>query len=116
MRNMSFSMTAEAMIAKTKTVTRRQGWAALSPGDVLCAVKKGMGLKKGEKVERLGKIRVVAVERLPISEIDQADCIAEGFGHLTPAEFVAMYCKANGCKPEDACTRIQFVHIDEEVV
>lgn len=112
MRNMSFSMTTEAMINRTKTVTRRQGWTNLQPGDLLCAVKKGMGLKKGEKVERLGTIRVVRVDRWPVGMMPAEDCAKEGFGHLTPTQFVEMYCKANTCTEWDICTRIEFEYID----
>lgn len=46
-RNMSFTLTIEQMRARTKTVTRRKGWAFLKPGDLVWAVVKGMGLKPG---------------------------------------------------------------------
>lgn len=48
-------------IARTKTVTRRKGWRKAVAGQELCGVKKGMGLRPGEKVERLGMIRLVSV-------------------------------------------------------
>ena len=60
---MSFALTTEQIFNRTKTVTRRVGWTFLKPGDLLCAVRKGQGLKKGEKVERLATLRVVSVRR-----------------------------------------------------
>ncbi len=53
MRNMSFMLTTQQMQDRTKDVTRRVGWWFLKPGDVIMAVEKGMGLKKGEKIKRM---------------------------------------------------------------
>ncbi len=75
-RNISFSMTTPQFIDGSKTVTRRMGWKFLKPGDVLCAVEKGMGLKKGEKVKRLGHIKIECVDFERICDIDQADVVA----------------------------------------
>ena len=63
---MSFSMTTEAVRNRTKTVTRRFGWGDLKPGTLLWAVEKGMGLKKGEHVKKLGLIRVVSTRWEPL--------------------------------------------------
>ena len=63
MRNMSFALTTEQIRARTKTVTRRLGWEFLKPGDLVQAVVKCQGLKKGEKVEPLAELRIVAVRR-----------------------------------------------------
>jgi hypothetical protein len=63
MRNISFSLTTEQFKARTKTVTRRLGWTFLEPGTVLMGCEKCMGLKPGEKIVRLGRIRVVSVRR-----------------------------------------------------
>ena len=59
MRNISFSMTTEAVRRREKTVTRRLGWWNLKPGTVLQAVEKAQGLKKGEHVKPICLIRVV---------------------------------------------------------
>ena len=61
-RIMSFSKTIPQMYAKTKTVTRRTGasWMKLQPNDRLWAVEKAQGLRKGEKVKRIGPIIVNA--------------------------------------------------------
>jgi hypothetical protein len=49
-RNISFALTTAQFLDGSKDVTRRIGWKNLNAGDVLCAVKKGMGLKPGEKI------------------------------------------------------------------
>ena len=110
-RNMSFSLTTPQMRARTKDVTRRMGWNRLQIGEELCAVVKGMGLKKGEQVERIGPIRVVSVRREPLNAITPEDCVREGFPEMTPAEFVAMFCKHNGCAPDATINRIEFEHL-----
>lgn len=109
-RNMSFSATLEAVRTRRKTVTRRQGWDHLKPGDELWAVEKAMGLKKGEKIKRICLIRVVHVDRLPIDLIDQEDVYREGFD-TTPEAFVRFYCRFNKVAPSDLCTRIEFEYI-----
>ena len=61
-RNMSFAMTTPQIRARTKTVTRRFSWWFLKPGDVLWAAEKCMGFQKGEKIQRLCRIKVVSVK------------------------------------------------------
>lgn len=107
MRNMSFSLTTPQMEARTKTQTRRLGWSFLQAGDVVRAVEKGMGLKKGEKVRALYPIRVTAVRRERLSAITQADVRREGFAS-SPAQFVAMFVRHNGCMPETEVNVIDF--------
>lgn len=92
----------------TKTVTRRTGWQNLRPGDRLLAVRKAMGLKAGEKVQPLCEIEVVSVDRVHIFDIDKNDTIDEGFPHLSPQEFIDMFCKAMRVKSSDLVTRIEF--------
>ena len=60
---MSFCLTTPQVRAGTKTVTRRIGWWNLKPGELLMAIEKGQGLKKGEHVTRIRPIRVVTVRR-----------------------------------------------------
>lgn len=113
-RNISFFLTTDQFRVRTKTVTRRVGWLFLKPGDFLNGVEKGQGLKKGEKVNRLGPIRVTAVDREPLNTITQADCVAEGFPELSPAEFVSFFCKTHkGCQPATVVTRIAFEYCEE---
>ena len=92
MRLMSFALTTAQLLDGTKTVTRRVGWAGLRPGDRLLAVRKAMGLRKGESPEVLAEVEVVTVRRERLDAITPADCAAEGFPDKTPEEFVAMFC------------------------
>lgn len=109
MRRMSFALTTEQVINKTKTVTRRKGWQKLKPGDLLQPVVKCMGLKKGEKQQLIGgPIEVVSVSREPVIDIKQEDVIKEGFPDWNELDFIEMYCRANKCHSFDLCTRIEF--------
>ena len=95
MRLMSFALTERQLMDGTKTVTRRTGWADLAPGTHLLAVRKAMGLKRGEKAVVLCEIEVVSVWREPLDHITREDVIAEGFPEWAddPLAFVAMFCK-----------------------
>lgn len=111
MRNISFALTTPQFLAGSKTVTRRLGWKFVRPGDRLMAIEKGQGLKKGEKVKRLGEIEVQAVSRERLNWIGPSDVCWEGFMGSTQAQFIQFFCEANGCKPSDWVTRIQFKRI-----
>ena len=121
MRNMSFSLTTPQVRARAKTVTRRLGWKFARAGDVYCAIEKGQGLKKGEKIVRICTIRVVSArsERLDrmTTDLDYgfAETAREGFpnGHPRhfPSEFVGMFCAHNGCDPFVIVTRIEFEYL-----
>jgi hypothetical protein len=116
MRNMSFSMTIEAVRRHEKTVTRRLGWGGLLPETMLHAIEKGQGLKKGEHVKTICTIRVVEVryEYLwRIREEGKPGTAAEGFPELTPDEFVTMFCRANHCDQDTVVARIEFEYVDE---
>ncbi len=120
-RNMSFSITTEQMRNQTKTVTRRLGWQFLKPGDVLNAVVKAMGLKPGEKVQRICQIRVTDVRREPLCKMSKSpaygmqETTLEGYPPGTdkpwPSVFVEMFCNAMGCSSSDDITRIEFEYI-----
>jgi hypothetical protein len=126
MRNMSFALTVGAMENKTKTVTRRLGWAFLKPGDLVWAVDKSLGLKKGEMPRRLSLIRIADIRREPLDKLidfpkyGEEELIKEGIDLTlwTPVTFVAWFC--NQCKvgPSEVITRIEFEHLDkpEEVL
>lgn len=123
MRNISFALTTPQFLDGSKDVTRRMGWINAKVGDVLCAVKKGMGLKKGEQIERLGQIRLVDVRREPLrrmlDDLDYgfAETIREGFplGHPYhwPSEFVEFFCGSHkGCIPGSVVTRLEFERLE----
>jgi hypothetical protein len=113
MKNISFALTERQFLDGSKLVTRRIGWRTLTAGTLLQAVRKGMGLKKGEKAHKLGVIRVTNVRRERLDAITADDCAREGFPEMTPVEFVAMFCREMGCKPETMVGRIEFERILE---
>jgi hypothetical protein len=112
-RNMSFFMTTEQIKNQTKTVTRRLGWKFLKPGDVVWAVEKAQGLKKGEKINRLCKLRIVSVRRERIDEITQEDCVREGFPDMFAEDFIHFFCKAMDIVRWEEVTRIEFEYVEE---
>lgn len=92
-RRMSFFLTKAQVLARTKTVTRRdvRTWTKLGPGDRILAVEKGQGLKPGEKHRILALLEVVDVRVELLEDITADDCVREGFPDLSPAEFVDFY-------------------------
>lgn len=125
-RNMSFALTTEQFRARTKTVTRRAGWLHAKAGDIVCGVLKSQGLKPGEKIERLGSIRLTDVRREALCRLTEdhdygfAETEREGFpnGHTLhwPSEFVDFFCRSHkGCTPASIITRIEYEYVDQPV-
>lgn len=117
--NISFSLTTPQYLDGTKDVTRRMGWLKVKVGDELQVIEKGQGLKKGEKVKILGRIRVVSVHRerlgimMSMAGYGQQECIREGFPNMDGEEFVIFFCKTHrGCKSTTMITRIEFVKLE----
>lgn len=110
-RNMSFAMTTEQFKSRTKDVTRRFGWSFLKPGDVVCGVEKAMGLKAGEKIKRLGMIKIVTVRSEPLNAITPADVKREGFPDWTPDQFVQMLVDHYKVDPAAVINRIEFSYL-----
>jgi len=111
-RNMSFSITTEQVRNRTKTVTRRNGWWNLKVGDILNAVEKGMGLKKGERVKVICQIRVKSAKAEQLSYINGNEIIKEGFPEMTKAEFVEMFIKSHkGVEHSSYINRIEFEYL-----
>jgi hypothetical protein len=98
---------------RSKTVTRPLGGQFLTPGTVLMGCKKCMGLKPGEKIERFGLIRVVSVRREPLDAIDVDDVRHEGFGGMSPRDFVRHFCRNMGCAEDQIVTRIECEHLPD---
>ncbi|MEM6988887.1 MAG: DNA N-6-adenine-methyltransferase [Myxococcota bacterium] len=107
---MSFSKTIPQFKARTKTVTRRDGWLNLKPGDVVTAIEKGMGLKKGERQVVLGDIEVVTTWRERLGDITPEDVAREGFPGETPEFFIRKY----GKPADHIVTRIAYRYLDED--
>lgn len=121
MRNLSFALTTAQIRARQKTVTRRRGtwWArVLKPGDLLCAVEKSQGIKKGGLV-RLGVIRVVRVFIQPLDALAMeagygcSEARAEGFPEMTGQDFVEMFCEHMGGDCGQTVTRIEFEYVED---
>lgn len=108
MRNISFSLTTPQFIAGTKTVTRRFGWWQLKPGDRLMAVEKAMGLKRGEKVKKLGIIEIVSVRKERLDAITDEDCEKEGFPDWIAPQFIDFLSGNRACEPYELVNRIEF--------
>ena len=120
-RNMSFMLTVKQYRDRTKTVTRRNGWAFAKVGDIVNGCEKCQGLKKGEKIVHLGQHRWTNLRWEPLRrmiddpEYGQREVILEGFPNMTPVEFVEMYCRHNGCSPEDRVHRMEFEYVQVNV-
>lgn len=122
MRNMSFALTTQQVQDMSKDVTRRMGWLHLKAGNAFQPVKKCMGLRPGEKIERIGgAVVTVSTCREPLRrlidepEYGRAECRREGFPEMSPAEFVTMFCESHrGCTPETTVTRIEFSYGEQQ--
>lgn len=116
-RNMSFFLTTEQYLNGSKTVTRRLGWKFAKVGDICNGVEKCQGLKKGEKVVRLGQHKWVSLrwERLDKMITNPSygarEVIKEGFPSLLPQEFVMMFCDHHKIMPETPVHRMEFVKL-----
>ena len=120
--NISFMLTKQQFKDRSKTVTRRLGWRNLRPEQILNGVEKSQGLKKGEKIVVLGRIRVVSVRREKLRRMtDDVDygfeeVAKEGFAQHTtlcwPSVWVPWFCSSHkGCTPETEVTRIEFEYL-----
>jgi hypothetical protein len=111
-RNMSFAMTTEQIRLRKKTVTRRFGWWFLKAGDIIQPIEKVMGLKKGEKIKKIGgPILVISSHGEPLCSIDESECIKEGFPEYTPDDFVTMLMHHYKCDSAEEINRIEFEFI-----
>lgn len=119
MRNMSFSLTTDSFRNRKKDVTRRLGWRTLLPGDHVMAVEQAQGLKKGEKIKKLGEIIILAVDEEPVKEIivrpyrgdmTRTEMEREGFPSWTASQFVQFFCRVNKCERETIIRRVEFKH------
>ncbi len=115
MRNISFMLTQEQVMNRTKTVTRRNGWRFLKVGDLLQGVNKCQGLKAGEHPVKLCVIRVEDVSFERLIDITDEDLIREGFPNMHKFDFVDMFCKSHkGVKGQSEVTRIAFSYMEDK--
>ena len=111
-RLMSCALTADAVIERRKTVTRRLGWKFVEVGDRLQLCRKVMGRKKGEPLERLAYVEVIDVRRERLDAITDDDVAREGFPVLTAAWFVDFFCEEMRCEPDTEVTRVEWRYLD----
>lgn len=113
MRNMSFSMTKQQFKDRTKWVTRRLGWWNLRAGEIVRAVEKAQGLKKGEHIVELGKIEIVSTQRTLLCDITSDDVIAEGFPEMNVEQFIQFFMKGHKCEHGrfEPVNRIEFDYL-----
>jgi hypothetical protein len=118
MRNMSFGLTVPQMQARTKRVTRRVGWRFAKVGMLLQPVRKGMGLRAGETIERItSPIVVQQVTFEPLCRLSDdldyghAELALEGFPDHPggPDAWCEWFIQGHrGCAPDTVVTRIAF--------
>lgn len=117
---MSFALTTDQMRAGTKSVTRRNPatWKNLKPGDIVTACVKTQGLKKGEKVEKIGTLRIVSNTLEPLDAIysqgygrGRSETAREGFAGHSGKWFVEMFLERFGGQPDQVVRRIEFEHL-----
>jgi hypothetical protein len=112
-RLMSVALTREQVRDRSKTVTRRQGWLMLKPGDMVTLCEQVQGLKKGEHPVRITDIEIVSVRRERLDAITPEDVAAEGFPRWSPEKFVSFFTATHkGCEPGTVVTRIQWRYLD----
>ena len=110
-RRMSFSKTIAQFRDRTKTVTRRDGWLDLQPGDIVTGIEKGMGLKRGEHQVIMHDITIVSVRRERLGDITAEDVAREGF----PGEDAAFFLRKYGKRADHMVTRIEFSHFTRAI-
>ena len=125
-RLMSVSLTEQAVVDRTKTVTRRLGWRFLKAGDRLTLCRKVMGRRQADgtvdPLVRLAEVEVVDVRREHLWAITDGDIARESVdpdlfdewwsnGQPTPTAWVQWFCEAMGCRPDDEVTRIEWRYL-----
>lgn len=110
-RLMSVSHTEAQVVDRSKTVTRRQGWLFLRPGDPLTLCRKVMG-RMGAPLVKVAEVEVVSIRREPLSKITDADCAREGFPDWTADRFVAFFGETFGGGPDQIVTRIEWRYLE----
>jgi hypothetical protein len=109
---MSFALTEEQVRNRTKDVTRRLGWWNLKPGEIVNAVVKSMGLKKGEKVKRICQIRIKSTRPERLGLITDDEVAREGFPHWNRFQFIKFFLDKNKrSRISTVVNRIEFEYI-----
>ena len=110
-RNMSFSLTTNQVRIQVKDVTRRLGWWFLKQDELVNAAVKAMGLRKGQKIERICLIRIVSTRPEPLNAITEQEVVREGFPGMGRQGFIEMFCRHNKCAADTTINRIEFEYV-----
>jgi hypothetical protein len=106
MRRMSFAMTTDAVLNRSKTVTRRLGWIFAKVGDLYLAVDK----IRTKNAKELGVIEVVSVRSERLFDITDDDVAREGFPGKTASWFIGFF---NGAADDPMVRRIEFRYVED---
>ncbi len=131
MKNMSVSLTMDAVRARRKHVTRRLGWWDLVAGERVMLCEKCMGRKAGEPLVRIVEVEIVSCRLEKLREMTDdrayglAECSAEGFGNhpelKNPEGFVPFFIASHRrhpqtkelTTPDTVVNRIEWRYLDQ---
>jgi len=109
---MSVALTTDAVRERRKTVTRRMGWEYAKPGDQIQLCEKVMGRRAGQPLVRIALVELTDVSRVRLDTIPPEECALEGLWHMSPDEFVAMFCATHkGATPDGLVTRLAWKYL-----
>ena len=87
------------------------GWNFLKKGDIVNAVERAQGLKKGEKIKKLCQIKIKSVSKEPLNKITQSDVIKEGFPDFSVDDFVNFFTSHYKIADDVQINRIEFEYV-----
>lgn len=119
MRQISMSLTAPQVLARTKTETRRLGWLNVKPGDRLQACRKIQGRRRlpdgtVEPIEVLAVIEITETRREPLNAITREAVEREGFPGKSARWFVDFFAASMKVEATREVTVLCFRYVDEE--
>jgi hypothetical protein len=114
---MSFSMTPTQIVDGSKTVTRRHAdtWRTIRAGDLIVPIRKGQGLKRGERQEPLidGRLIVTSVRLEPLASVDYLGTSFQARARKPEAAFFAHIQEHAQCAPHE-CAFVDDLPVNVE--
>ena len=118
---MIFSDTASHVRERMTTVTRRVGWRFLKPNDLVQAVEKTRGVKKGAPISALAILRIRDVRVEPLSRLvtdaryAEDELPREGFPCWSRDDFIVKFLRMHRLNTVDIdVTRIEFEYVESD--
>lgn len=107
----SCAKTTQAVVERTKTVTRRWGWRHARVGMRLRIVDR-LRYRGSDPPQRiLAYARIVQVDLVnPFDHMDQAELEREGCGHMTESEFLSLILSMKPRGPSAVLRRIEWMY------